>query len=58
MGEIINLRGVRKVKARAEARVQAAANRERFGRTAEQREQEERTAELAKRKLDGAEREP
>ena len=38
--------------------VQAAANRERFGRTTEQREQEERMADLAKRTLDGAQRDP
>ncbi len=54
MGEIINLRGVRKARAKAEARGQAAANRERFGRTAGQRQGEANAADAARRRLEGA----
>ncbi len=58
MGDIINLRGVRKAKARQVAKVQAAANREQSGRTLEQREQVTKAAEAAARKIDGAKLEP
>lgn len=37
MGDIVNLNGFRKQKDRAERQNQAAANREKFGRTKEQR---------------------
>ncbi len=54
MGEIVNLRKVRKGRARAEAESAAAENRIRHGRTAAERKQDAAEAEAARRKLDGA----
>ncbi len=58
MGKIINLSRERKARTKAAERAQAAANRERFGRTAEQRERDRTAAEADARKLDGAKLEP
>ena len=57
MGEIVNLRKVRKAAVRAEAAAQAAANRQKHGRTAAEQERERLEAERAKQKLDGARQE-
>ena len=56
MGEIVNLRGARKAKARAEADRLAAANRARHGRTRAEKAAE--AADRARREalLDGAKR--
>jgi hypothetical protein len=54
MGEIVNLRKARKAQARLKAASEAAANRARYGRTAEERERERLEAEQARRRLDGA----
>jgi hypothetical protein len=54
MGEIVNLRKARKAQARLKAAAQAAGNRARHGRTAEERERERLEAEQARRRLDGA----
>lgn len=58
MVEPINLNRTRKARERAEHRVQAAANRVRFGRTAAEKAAARIEAERAARRLDGAEREP
>jgi Domain of unknown function (DUF4169) len=54
--EIINLRRVRKAKARADKQVQAASNRIAFGRTKAEKLQAEAEERLAARRLDGAKR--
>lgn len=54
MGEIVNLRKVRKSRLRAEAAAEAAENRARHGRTAAEREREALEAAQARRVLDGA----
>ena len=54
MGDIVNLRRVKKAKARAEAATQAAENRSRAGRTKLEREAETKREALAARTLDGA----
>lgn len=56
--EIINLRQVRKLKARTARERLAEENRQRFGRTRTERERTEAEAELNVRRLDGAKREP
>lgn len=54
MAEIINLRSVRKTKARAMAAAQAAANRAASGRTKEEKLAAKRNADWTDRTLDGA----
>ncbi len=53
MGEIVNLRKVRKAKARIDATASAAENRVRHGRTAAERARDALEAEQARRVLDG-----
>lgn len=57
MAEPINLNKVRKARAKADAQVQAAQNRVRFGRTGAEKASGRLEAERAGRTLDGAERE-
>ncbi len=56
MAEIINLRRVRKAKARAAAEVTAAANRAAFGRTNAEKQATKADADRCARILDGAKR--
>jgi hypothetical protein len=58
MGEIVNLRQVRKDKARIEKSAEAAANRARHGRTLAERERDRLEEERARRTLDGAKHDP
>lgn len=57
MAEIINLRNVRKQKARAEKDVQAAQNRVLFGRTKAEKLKQAAEKSLADSKIDGHKRE-
>jgi len=57
MGEVVNLRAVRKAKARVTREVEAQANRAKFGRTKGEKSREAQEAERAARLLDGAKRE-
>ena len=57
MADIINLRLARKARARAKAEAKAAANRARFGRTAQEKQAMEAEARRADTPLDGAKRE-
>jgi hypothetical protein len=57
MAELINLRAVRKAKAKAETRAQADANAAKFGRSKHEKALEAARAEKASRDLDGHERE-
>jgi len=57
MSELINLNKARKAKARAEAKVQAAENRAKFGRTKAEKAAEQAKAEKLRALLDGAKRE-
>jgi len=57
MADIINLRQARKARARADAETRAAANRVRFGRTAQEKQAMEVEARRADALLDGAKRE-
>ena len=57
MAELINLRAVRKAKAKAETRAQADANAAKFGRSKAEKALETSRAEKAKCDLDGHERE-
>lgn len=57
MTEIINLNKKRKAKARVEKEKTAANNRVKFGRTKEEKKLEKAKAELAKRHIQGHERE-
>jgi hypothetical protein len=57
MSDIVNLRRVRKAKARAAAADQAAENRARFGATKAERVQNAATQDLERRRLDGYRRE-
>lgn len=57
MAELINLRAVRKAKAKAETRAQADVNAAKFGRSKAERAQEAARAAKAKRDLDGHHRE-
>jgi hypothetical protein len=57
MGEIINLRQARKVRARADKAANAAANRAKFGRTKAEKTAEKAKHELAERQLDSHKRE-
>jgi len=56
MGEVVNLRAVRKAKARDAQAVEAQANRAKFGRTKGEKLREAQEAERAARLLDGAKR--
>ncbi len=53
MAEIVNLRRARKAKARATAAVEAAENRIRFGRTAQERKQADAQKVLETRRHEG-----
>ena len=55
-GEVVNLRRVRKEKARAEAAAKAAHNRAAFGRTKAERELKQAQEAAARRHLDGHKR--
>lgn len=57
MGEIVNLRQIKKQRARAESAEQAAANRARFGRTKAEKQAEALELKRATKVLDGARRE-
>ena len=57
MNEPVNLNKVRKTKARAEAKTQAAENRVRFGRTKAEKMVSKQEAERARRAHDQARRE-
>lgn len=57
MAEIVNLRAVRKAKARAEQENVAQANRAKFGRTKAEKARDKSEAERAARTIDGAWRE-
>jgi hypothetical protein len=57
MGDVVNLRRVRKNKARDDAAVAAETNRLKFGRTKVERELTEAKAEMARRSLDAHMRE-
>ncbi len=54
MGEIVNLRRVKKQRAKAEADAKAAENRARHGRTSAEKQADENTAERLRAVLDGA----
>lgn len=56
MGDVVNLRAVRKAKARVSREVEAQANRAKFGRTKGEKLREAQEAERAARQLDGAKR--
>lgn len=58
MGEIINLRRVRKQKARDRAEAEAAANRAKFGRTKAEKAREAKETKRLSGHLAGAELEP
>ena len=53
MAEIINLRNIRKQKARADKDMQAAQNRVLFGRTKAEKLREAAEKSLAERRIDG-----
>ncbi len=57
MAEIINLRRIKKAKARVEADAKAAQNRVDFGRTKAERKLTEAQRELGERRIDGHRRE-
>ncbi len=57
MGEVVNLRRVRKEKTRKDAEAKADANRIAFGRTKVERELSEAEKVLAERRLEGHRRE-
>jgi len=57
MAEIVNLRSVRKAKAKAEQANVAQANRAKFGRTKAEKARDKSEAERAARTIDGALRE-
>jgi hypothetical protein len=57
MSEPVNLNKARKARAKAEAKVQAAENRAKFGRTKAERALEAARAEKVRKLLDGAKRE-
>ena len=56
MGDVVNLKGVRKSKARAAAEAKAQANRVAFGRTKAEKKTTQAEREAADRKLDGHKR--
>jgi hypothetical protein len=53
MAEIINLKNVRKQKARANKEAQASQNRVLFGRTKAEKQKQEAEKALANRRIDG-----
>ena len=53
MAEIINLKNVRKQRARADKEVQASQNRVLFGRTKAEKQKQEAEKVLADRRIDG-----
>ena len=57
MAEIVNLRRVKKQRARAEAAEQAAANRAKFGRSKAEKQADTLEARRAAKVLDGVKRE-
>ncbi|NLR71348.1 DUF4169 family protein [Novosphingobium sp. ERN07] len=57
MGDVVNLRAVRKAKERDARAVEAQANRAKFGRTKGEKARDQHEAERAARLLDGAKRE-
>jgi len=56
MGQLVNLKGVRKAKARADREAKAQANRIAFGRTKAEKRTTKAEREAADRKLDGHKR--
>ena len=56
MGEIVNLNRARKARARTEAAASAAANRAKHGRTAAERDADQRVEARRQALLDGAKR--
>jgi len=56
MAEIVNLRQARKARARAGKEAEAAANRQKFGRTKAEKQTEAAKAALAEKALDGHKR--
>lgn len=54
MGDVVNLNKLRKAKARVEAKVQAEANRARFGRTKAERKRDEKERAILMRTVEGA----
>lgn len=58
MGEVVNLRMVRKAKTRSDREATAAANRAKFGRTKVEKQRSDREQVRADAMLDGARREP
>jgi ribosomal protein S2 len=57
MGDIVNLRQVRKRAARKDREAEAAVNRAKFGRTKTERTLQQNETEKLRKALDGAERE-
>jgi ribosomal protein S2 len=57
MGDIVNLRQVRKRAARTDREAEATTNRAKFGRTKAERALQQSEAEKLRKTLDGAERE-
>ncbi|MFM2370933.1 MAG: hypothetical protein RIS85_655 [Pseudomonadota bacterium] len=56
MGEIVNLRMVRKAKGRVQQQAQAQTNRAKFGRTKTEKARDEADADRLARQIDGARR--
>ncbi len=56
MGDVVNLKAVRKAKAREDRETQAQANRAKFGRTKAEKTRDKSDADRAARLLDGARR--
>lgn len=56
MGDVVNLKGARKAKARVEAEAKAQANRVAFGRTKAEKRLTKAEREAAERKLEGHKR--
>ncbi len=57
MGDVVNLRAVRKAKARVSREVEAQANRAKFGRTKGEKLRAAQEADRTTKLLDGAKRE-
>jgi hypothetical protein len=58
MGDVVNLRRVRKARLRTDREAAAAQNRARFGRTRSERDKAAAEAEISARRLDGLRRTP
>lgn len=58
MADVVNLNRARKAKAKAAAKVSAAENRARHGRTAAEKARDKAEADALRSRLDGAHREP